>query len=71
MQIKQFYLKKKYKGNLCYKSKYLKGDKKMLNIKKISIPLEISIYQVQQRNLSVQITLYTVFKLFVGIAFQL
>lgn len=43
----------------------------MLNIKKISIPLEISIYQVQQRNLSVQITLYTVFKLFVGIAFQL
>ena len=42
----------------------------MLNIKKISIPLEISIYQVQQRNLSVQITLYTVFKLFVGIAYD-
>ena len=35
-----------------------KETEKMLNIKKISIPLEISIYQVQQRNLSVQITLY-------------
>lgn len=48
MQMKQFYLKKNHKENVCHESKYLKRDRKKNHYTffQFPIPFGINIYQI-------------------------